>query len=63
MPEAPTAAIAPDDLGRIKGLGTKLQALPPTLGVTSFARTHSITAAGNVSRSVMAPPTDRCAAP
>lgn len=36
-PEAP-AAIAPDDLGRIKGLGPKLQALLPTLGVTTFAQ-------------------------
>jgi predicted flap endonuclease-1-like 5' DNA nuclease len=35
---APPAALAPDDLGRIKGLGPKLQALLPTLGVTSFAQ-------------------------
>lgn len=35
---APPIALAPDDLARIKGLGPKLQALLPTLGVTSFAQ-------------------------
>ncbi len=35
---APPMALAPDDLGRIKGLGPKLQALLPTLGVTTFAQ-------------------------
>ncbi len=32
------ASSGPDDLSRIKGLGPKLQALLPTLGVTSFAQ-------------------------
>jgi predicted flap endonuclease-1-like 5' DNA nuclease len=35
VPDAPTAA---DDLARIKGLGPKLQALLPTLGITTFAQ-------------------------
>lgn len=41
VPEAPPAqptAIAADDLGRIKGLGPKLQALLPTLGLSTFAQ-------------------------
>jgi len=38
-PAAPaTPSGGPDDLSRIKGLGPKLQALLPTLGVTSFAQ-------------------------
>ena len=40
-PAAPppmAAAPAGDDLARIKGLGPKLQALLPTLGITSFAQ-------------------------
>lgn len=39
MPEPPVAVeIAPDDLGRIKGLGPKLQTLLPTLDITTFAQ-------------------------
>ena len=34
----PPVAIASDDLARIKGLGPKLQALLPTLGITTFAQ-------------------------
>lgn len=34
----PPMAAAGDDLARIKGLGPKLQALLPTLGITSFAQ-------------------------
>lgn len=38
-PEPPIAASAgADDLSRIKGLGPKLQALLPTLGITTFAQ-------------------------
>ena len=36
VPDAPTAKA--DELARIKGLGPKLQALLPALGVTSFAQ-------------------------
>ncbi len=36
-PPAPMAS-GPDDLAQIKGLGPKLQALLPTLGVTTFAQ-------------------------
>jgi predicted flap endonuclease-1-like 5' DNA nuclease len=36
VPDAPAAAA--DDLARIKGLGPKLQALLPTLGITTFAQ-------------------------
>ena len=36
MPEQPTGGA--DDLGRIKGLGPKLQTLLPALGLTSFAQ-------------------------
>lgn len=32
------AAVGADDLSRIKGLGPKLQALLPTLGITTFAQ-------------------------
>lgn len=41
----PMAAAAPvsDDLSRIKGLGPKLQALLPTLGITSFAQIAAMT--------------------
>ncbi|HEX4848791.1 MAG TPA: hypothetical protein VFV30_11650, partial [Novosphingobium sp.] len=34
----PVAEAGPDDLSRIKGLGPKLQALLPTLGITTFAQ-------------------------
>lgn len=38
-PPAPEPVVsAADDLSRIKGLGPKLQALLPTLGITSFAQ-------------------------
>lgn len=37
-PAPPAKASGPDDLAQIKGLGPKLQALLPTLGVTSFAQ-------------------------
>jgi predicted flap endonuclease-1-like 5' DNA nuclease len=37
-PPPPAKASGPDDLAQIKGLGPKLQALLPTLGVTSFAQ-------------------------
>lgn len=37
-PQAEPAAGDADDLSRIKGLGPKLQALLPTLGVTNFAQ-------------------------
>lgn len=36
--QAPAAALAGDDLSRIKGLGPKLQALLPTLGLTTYAQ-------------------------
>lgn len=35
-----------DDLSRIKGLGPKLQALLPTLGITTFAQIAALDAAG-----------------
>jgi predicted flap endonuclease-1-like 5' DNA nuclease len=41
---APTPA-ATDDLARIKGLGPKLQALLPTLGITTFAQIAALTEA------------------
>lgn len=41
VPDAPTAA---DELARIKGLGPKLQALLPTLGITTFAQIAAWTA-------------------
>lgn len=37
-PEPVAAPAAADDLARIKGLGPKLQALLPTLGITTFAQ-------------------------
>jgi predicted flap endonuclease-1-like 5' DNA nuclease len=40
-PAPPAKASGPDDLAQIKGLGPKLQALLPTLGVTSFAQIAS----------------------
>ncbi|MFN3516066.1 MAG: hypothetical protein ACK4YM_02780 [Novosphingobium sp.] len=39
------AASAADDLSRIKGLGPKLQALLPTLGITSYAQIAALTEA------------------
>lgn len=42
-PEAPAATA--DDLSRIKGLGPKLQALLPTLGITSYAQIAALTEA------------------
>jgi predicted flap endonuclease-1-like 5' DNA nuclease len=55
-PEAPESAPAPapepepepapstaDDLSRIKGLGPKLQALLPTLGITTYAQIAALT--------------------
>ncbi|MBN8485928.1 MAG: hypothetical protein J0L50_14270 [Sphingomonadales bacterium] len=51
-PAAPEPAPAPespagtaDDLSRIKGLGPKLQALLPTLGITSYAQIAALTEA------------------
>ena len=43
MPEQPTGGA--DDLGRIKGLGPKLQTLLPTLGLTSFAQIAALSEA------------------
>lgn len=43
MPEQPVGGA--DDLGRIKGLGPKLQALLPTLGITSFAQIAALSEA------------------
>ena len=43
MPEQPIGGA--DDLGRIKGLGPKLQALLPTLGLNSFAQIAALTEA------------------
>ena len=40
-PEAPVGTA--DDLSRIKGLGPKLQALLPTLGITSYAQIAALT--------------------
>lgn len=42
-PSAPASAA--DDLARIKGLGPKLQALLPTLGITTFAQIAALTEA------------------
>jgi predicted flap endonuclease-1-like 5' DNA nuclease len=42
---APPAPAASDDLSRIKGLGPKLQALLPTLGITTFAQIAAMTEA------------------
>lgn len=45
-PEPPVATeIVPDDLGRIKGLGPKLQALLPTLDITTFAQIAALSEA------------------
>ena len=44
-PAAPAAAPAADDLARIKGLGPKLQALLPSLGITTFAQIAAMTEA------------------
>jgi predicted flap endonuclease-1-like 5' DNA nuclease len=41
----PSAPAAADDLARIKGLGPKLQALLPTLGITTFAQIAALTEA------------------
>jgi predicted flap endonuclease-1-like 5' DNA nuclease len=41
-------AEAGDDLSRIKGLGPKLQALLPTLGITTFAQIAALDEAGLV---------------
>lgn len=41
----PMAAANGDDLSRIKGLGPKLQALLPTLGITTFAQIAALTEA------------------
>jgi predicted flap endonuclease-1-like 5' DNA nuclease len=41
----PVVAIAPDDLARIKGLGPKLQALLPELGLSTFAQIAALTEA------------------
>lgn len=43
LPEQPTGGA--DDLGRIKGLGPKLQALLPTLGINSFAQIAALSEA------------------
>ncbi|WP_296680702.1 hypothetical protein [Novosphingobium sp.] len=40
------AAAAGDDLSRIKGLGPKLQALLPTLGITTYAQIAALDEAG-----------------
>lgn len=40
-----TASAAADDLARIKGLGPKLQALLPQLGITTFAQIAALTEA------------------
>ena len=40
-PEAPAGTA--DDLSRIKGLGPKLQALLPTLGITTYAQIAALT--------------------
>lgn len=42
-PEAPASTA--DDLSRIKGLGPKLQALLPTLGITTYAQIAALTEA------------------
>ena len=43
---APSAPAQRDDLARIKGLGPKLQALLPTLGITTFAQIAALDQAG-----------------
>lgn len=43
---APEPAAAGDDLSRIKGLGPKLQALLPTLGITTYAQIAALDEAG-----------------
>ena len=43
MPQQPVGGA--DDLGRIKGLGPKLQALLPTLGISSFAQIAALSEA------------------
>ncbi len=45
QPAPPPAAAAADDLARIKGLGPKLQALLPTLGITTFAQIAALSEA------------------
>jgi predicted flap endonuclease-1-like 5' DNA nuclease len=45
VPEAAPAAPAADDLARIKGLGPKLQALLPELGITTFAQIAALSEA------------------
>jgi predicted flap endonuclease-1-like 5' DNA nuclease len=44
-PEPPTAAPDADDLARIKGLGPKLQALLPQLGLSTFAQIAALSEA------------------
>ena len=44
-PPATAAPSGADDLARIKGLGPKLQALLPTLGITTFAQIAALTEA------------------
>jgi predicted flap endonuclease-1-like 5' DNA nuclease len=44
-PIEPTASGGADDLSRIKGLGPKLQALLPELGITTFAQIAAMTKA------------------
>lgn len=44
-PEPAPAASTADDLSRIKGLGPKLQALLPTLGLTTYAQIAALTEA------------------
>ncbi|MDE2410855.1 MAG: hypothetical protein KGM18_03660 [Sphingomonadales bacterium] len=48
VPVAPQtqASVDSDDLSRIKGLGPKLQALLPTLGITTYAQIASLDDAG-----------------
>lgn len=43
--EAPAAPAAADDLSRIKGLGPKLQALLPTLGLSTYAQIAALSEA------------------
>lgn len=45
-PAPPISSGGSDDLSRIKGLGPKLQALLPTLGITSFAQIAALNEAG-----------------
>ena len=44
-PAPPAAANAGDDLSKIKGLGPKLQALLPTLGLSTYAQIAALTEA------------------